>query len=286
MLPMTLPRAKRVRAACASALLAFAAAAQATVVIDIQGDVATADISLPTAGPTYHAQLVLTFDDPVGLSAQCLGISATALEGAALVAVNARLADAPNTALDPAFPVLVTVDPPTGCGLGFRNEVLVELHTEDLAYAAFSPYRLFKAPTGGTFVDITAATESGSFRARGTTGGFSEFVIAKRTVQDYAADATAIYDALHERLDDDDISPTTQRVLETDLNLSRAAFEAGATNDAITLLQAFRTRFDQLAGTEIPNEWRDERDLVDDAGEIASLTDALAFALSRLAGNP
>ena len=62
-------------------------------------------------------------------------------------------------------------------GLSFRGTGRIEVHTHALVYAVGSPYRVLKAPLGGPFRDITDEVAQGSVRARGTYGGFSQFLI-------------------------------------------------------------------------------------------------------------
>ena len=66
---------------------------------------------------------------------------------------------------DSLFPLLVTIEPPQAGGLAFHRTVRVEVHTHALVYSAGSNYRLFKAPLGGSFKDITDDVAPGSVRA-------------------------------------------------------------------------------------------------------------------------
>lgn len=259
--------------------------ALASVIVTIVGDEVDAQISVSApGGQTYNADFKLNFTDPINLSEACLGLTATYLDAAARAAIEARM---PQTGLqiDADFPVLVSVSPPAACGLSFRNEVRVEMRTENLVYAANTPYRLYKAPTLANFRNITSSVVSGSVRARGSSGGFSDFVIVRDTTPDLPADANLAYDALTVRLSDPDIDPVARRVLEDSLALSRAAFAAGNYAAALDHVDDMRGSCSLFAGDELDNEWHAAGDLENDEGDLVSLLAPLEFALDRLA-NP
>jgi hypothetical protein len=259
--------------------------ASASVIVTIVGDEVDAQISVSApGGPTYNADFKLNFQDPVNLSEACLGLSATYLDAVARAAIEARMPQS-GLQIDPDFPVLISVSPPAACGLVFRNEVRVELRTENLVYAANTPYRLYKAPTLANFRNITNSVVSGSVRARGSSGGFSDFVMVRDTTPDLPADANQAYDALTTRLSDPDIDPVARRVLEDSLALSRAAFAAGNYAAALDHVDDMRGNCGLFAGDELDNEWHATGDVENDEGEIVSLIAPLEFALDRLA-NP
>lgn len=143
------------------------------VTVQASGDTATIEVKL---GTDVLADLTLSFDDATGLSASSLGVSAQLVSSTSAALLN-RLPDAQLTQLPGALPLLVTIEPPANGGLSFDRTVRVEVHTHQLAYTAGSSFRLFKAPLGGTFRDITDEVAPGSVRARGTTGGFSQFLV-------------------------------------------------------------------------------------------------------------
>jgi hypothetical protein len=72
---------------------------------------------------------------------------------------------------------MVTIEPPSTGGLVQRRVTHVEVHTHLLAYTAGSTFRLFKAQIGQPFRDITGEVAPGSVRTRGTTPGWSQFLI-------------------------------------------------------------------------------------------------------------
>ena len=269
----------------ASALLVLAAnSAHASVVLTIVGDEADAviTVSAPGGSPTYTADFKLNFNSPTNLSEACLGLSASYLDAGARAAIEARMPQA-GLIIDPDFPVLISVSPPAACGLTFRNEVRVELRTENLVFNANSPFRLYKAPVLASFRNITQSVVAGSVRARGSSGGFSDFVMVRDTAPDLVADADLAYDALTVRLDDPDIDPVARRVLEDTLALSRAAFAAGNYAAALDHVDDMRGDCGLFAGDELDNEWHATGDVENDEGEIVSLLEPLDFLLDRLA---
>jgi hypothetical protein len=273
------------RSTVALALLLLAVPiAQAQVVVTITGDTARADINLVAPGGPYSAELLIEFRDPVNLTPACLGISATALDAAGIAAVNARL-PAPGLAIDPTFPVLVTVEPPPACGLAFRGEYRLSLRTTNLVYAAQSPYRLYKAPVGGAFADVTGAVESGSVRARGSGGAFSEFVLLQDASQDYATQLDAAYLALEERLDDPEIGVTAMTTLLTDLEASRTAAAAVDYPAAIAAMLRLDGHAQAFSDDGVPGRWRAQRDLDNIEGDLLGRSANVRFLLGRLDGD-
>jgi hypothetical protein len=266
---------------------ANAAAGGGVIVTIIDTDTAKAEITLPNpGGGTFSADLELEFHNPVNLSAACLGISAEVLDAGGIAAVQALLPDPVNQIIDPAFPLLITVEPPVGCGLEFDDEVHVELDTADLVYTGFSPYRLMKAPIGGAFHDITSSVVAGSVRARGSGGSFSQFVMVKDLLQNYALQTQLAYGALDARLADAAIGPTGKQTLGTDVAISRAAFDSNDYAQALARLDDLGSHCGALGGVTLPNRWRSARDLNNAEGEIVSLSDHLKFLLGRLNGVP
>jgi hypothetical protein len=257
---------------------------QATVVVTIIGNKAKADITLGS----YTAEFELEFENPVNLTVACLGIDADVLDASEITSIESRLPDPANQSIDPAFPVRVTVEPPSGCGLQFYYDAKIDFDTPNLVYSPMSSYRMVKAAVGGTapFHDLTMSVTAGSVRVRGQAGGFSEFVVVKNINPNYASDANRTYDDLDARLDDPGIGLTAQLTLQTDLSLSRAAFNAGNYQQADAYLDDLDLHCAQLGGPALPNTWRSQRDLVNAEGEVVGFTGNLHFLLGRLAGSP
>jgi hypothetical protein len=264
------------------------ACAGGVVVTIIDGRKAKADITLPNpGGGTYTAEFEIEFerDGLVNLTPECIGISADVLDANELIDVDGRLPH-PWQHVDTAFPVRVTVEPPTDCGLEFANNYDVSLDTEDLVFAPGSVYRLVKAPLGGDFAYVTGAVVSGSVRARGRAGGFSEFVMLVDATPQYSIDCKDEYDRLEARIAQAPLSPTARRTLEIDVMRSRAAYEAGDFQTAIDLLAPFDQHCVEYGGQGLPNRWRSQRDLDNVEGALVGHADNLRFMMGRLNGSP
>lgn len=258
--------------------LPLTADALAPVSIAISGNTAVATLSLPQG---LDAELTLTFESPANLGASSLGISAEVVNPGDL-ALLSRL-PGPQVAIPNAFPVMITVEPPAAGGLAFSNAVSVEIHTHALPYVVASPLRLYKAPLGGRFYDITDAVNPGSVRTRGQTGGFSQFLILVdgTDAQSAASDKYAYLDA---RLANPAVSSAARDALAPLLAASRAAFAAGDLVTASSKLDTFRDAVRGYAGAGVPNRWRSARDLDNIAGDLLGESASLEFTLARLAG--
>ena len=281
--------------------LPIACAATAQVVVDIVGDTAHATIALAGNDGTVHtADVTILFDTPLDLSVESLNLTAELVDPADPL-MAARL---PNgIVIDPAFPMLITVEPPaqpwlfadgfegglSGVGaLSFRNSYRIEVHTHDLVYTQNSPYRLLKAPLGGAFDDVTTDVLSGSTRARGRGGAFSQFLVG----EDHRPLALLV--VLDKLVDLD--ARLLAAVLDDTLRLDLVALLAqvqvavlvpvvGCVN-ALVPLDQFIGEINAHAGIDIANLWRAERDLTNDAGELQALAHTLRFSLLTCSANP
>ena len=182
---------------------------------------------------------------------------------------------------------------PSGGGLEFLNTYSFEIHTHDLVYQPNSTYRLFKAPIGQSFDDITDDVLSGSVRARGRHGAFSQFLIASDTADRVpplpflCAPILEKTVALELRI----VGSILGDVLRLDLLNLLSKVVALLPLDpigAVAVLDELIGEIDANAGTEIANVWRASHDVVNDAGEMKELADALRFSIlsSQSAANP
>lgn len=276
-------------------LQSAAAFAGGVVVTIIDGRKAKADITLPNpGGGNYTAEFEIEFeaDGIQNLTVECIGITADVLDASEIADIEGRLPhgiDPPlqqTQFIDAAFPVRVTVEPPAGCGLAFRNGYDVSIDTEDLVYVPSSKYRMMKAPIGQAFQYVTGAVTAGSVRVRGGGGGFSEFVLIRDDAPKYAEDCNTEYDYVESRLRTAALSPTARRTLEIDIARSRAAYEAGDFATAIALLAPFDGHCVEYAGEGLPNQWRSQRDRDNVEGDIVGRGDNLRFMMGRLNGSP
>lgn len=245
------------------------------VAVDVSGETATVRIG-SAASPV--ADLTLIFDDATGLGASSLGVSAQ-LVSLSNPALLSRLPNAQLTQLDAAFPLLVTIEPPAGGGLSFVRTVRVEMHTHALDYSAGSAYRLFKAPLGGSFSDITDEVAPGSVRARGTTGGFSQFLVLAdlRPSDVVVAQKFSALRAIVATL------PAAERPpLTASLDSAEAAVAAGDFVAANNAVDAFRAQASARAGQGIAQTWQAGGALANPAGQLLAGSATLKFSIAYL----
>lgn len=260
----------------ASHVLAGALGAQALPVsVTVSGQTAVVRVGSPAAP---IADLRLDFDDASGLSPAALGISAEWIDVAS-PSLLARLPAGGALAVPAELPLMVTVEPPAFGGLAFRRVVSVELHTHALAYTAGSRYRLLKAPLGGAFRDITGSVRPGSVRTRGSTGGFSQFIVALdlRPTPQAIAEKIARMRAEIDKLPAIEAAP-----LDAQLDAVEAAVGEQRHADAVGAAEALRQRVAARAGIALPQEWRASRDRDNIAGELLAGVDTLVFSVGHL----
>ncbi len=251
-----------------------ASAQSLPVQVVVSGDVATAIVGDPLAP---LADVTLTFDGASGLNAPSLGLTAKLVDPLS-AALLVRLPNALLNQIDAAFPLLLTIEPPLTGGLSFRT-VRVEVHTHALSYSAGSSYRLFKAPLGGLFRDITDEIAPGSVRARGTTGGFSQFLVLAdlRTTSSVVASKIALLRLRTLTL------PWSERLpffaLIDDVE---DAVEAEDYAAAIAAVDQIASRADARAGTYLADEWRATRLADNQAGDLIAGAATLRFSIAYL----
>ena len=261
-------------ALCTGAAFAQVMPQPVPVATTVSGNVATVQIGSP-GDPL--ADLTLTFDDASGLSADSLGISAKLVD----VTDLSLLSRLPGNLLqlDGAFPLLITIEPPATGGLAFHRTVHVEVHTHALVYTVGSSYRLFKAPLGGSFRDITDEIAPGSVRARGTTGGFSQFLVLTDLRE---TDAVIAGKTTWLRARIDTLPAAEQPAFDALLDSCESAVASGDFANAIAALDAFRARAAERAGTALADEWRATRDVDNQAGELMAGATTLTFSVAYL----
>lgn len=300
------------RIAMKNAVTATLLAASVPVFADVSvtindANTATAVISLPTAAaPLYSATVTIRFDSATNLSSDSLGLTAEIVDPATFTGLPL------GVALDPNFPVLVSVEPQTAIfrsgletnqsgdgNLSFTNSYELELHSDEhLSCSSMSSnFRLFKAPhDSDTFADITDDIYQGSVRARGRGGAFSRFVIVHDT-RNFSLGIITLPLALVGKIlavvDAINTAGITDGTLVTDLVnflLGPSGVVAdllllnvtGAIDDVNTLVADVLSH----AGTDIPNFWSAASPTTDGAGQIISAADTLNFTLSLLNGTP
>jgi hypothetical protein len=260
----------------ACSVLSTSAVAQSLpVTVQASGNNASAVIGAPGA---ELAELSLVFEDASNLSPTTLGVSAN-LVSLTDPALLARLPNASLTTLSGALPMMVTIEPPAIGGLSFRGVGRLELHTHALTYSLGSSLRVFKAPLGGSFVDVTDEIAEGSVKARTTYGGFSQFLIVTDVRTTASVIATKI-DWLRGKIGG---LPLSERgAFTAKLNDVEAAVALGNYATAITKIDEFRARAEARAGQFIANEWRATRDVENHAGNLISGAATLRFSVAYL----
>jgi hypothetical protein len=223
----------------------------------------------------YDADLTLSFEDVQGLSLTNLGLSVHLIS----LTDSTLLARLPSSVV-PALPLLLRIEPPATGTLSFEGIATLELHTHDLQYTAGTPLRVFSAPLNGAFKDITEDMGAGSYRARGTTGGFSEFLIVSDTRSLDPVIALKL-DKLEDLLEEyeGDMPGSVYDDLEEILEDAHAAYTGGSTNQAIQEIDDFLELVEDRSGTDIPDVWRAARDLDNVAGYLRASAMTLRFSL-------
>lgn len=254
------------------ALPSVASAQSVPVSVTVAGKLASVRIGSASAP---LADLTLSFDDVTGLSAANLGISAE-LVSLSDPTLLARLPGGAQTAIPSALPLMITVEPPADGGLAQRRLVHVELHTHALPYVAGTQLRLFKAQLGGKFADITEDVLPGSVRTRGTTPGWSQFVVIAdlRPTSDVIKDKMAALRASVAALPAAEADP-----LRDLLDATSAAVADARYADAIVAIDSFSARVSARAGSAIPDLWRAARDTRNHAGELLSGASTLRYSI-------
>jgi hypothetical protein len=219
----------------------------------------------------------LSFEDVTGLNLLSLGLSVRIVNPND-PALRARLPE--GTAIS-ALPVILRIEPPVWGGLSFRGTASLDIHTEALQYAPRSPLRIFTAPLGGPFRDVTANMGPGSYRARGDMGGFSEFLIAidRRPLEQVIATKLDALEAMVGTYQPS-LSGSVYNDLQDCLQAIRNRAAAGTTQDALDKVDYFLEIVEEHSGSDIPNVWRAARDVENVAGLLRSGAMSLRFSLA------
>ncbi|HSS76735.1 MAG TPA: DUF6689 family protein, partial [Thermoanaerobaculia bacterium] len=239
------------------------------------GDLLNLPILLPGG---IGADLTVSFEDVTGLSPTHLGVTSQLVSPLNL-GLLLRLPGL--TAILSSFPVLLRIEPPAAGGLTFTGITEIQLHTHNLLYFPGTPLRLFAAPLGGTFTDITDDMGPGSYRVSGSRGGFSEFLIVADLTPVHQV-IVAKYNRLSQILVDNAaaIPAPLYADLTSELASSRAHYLAGNTAAAIDDLDLFLTAVEEHSGSDIPDVWRSTHDVVNVAGLLRAAGRTLRFSLN------
>ncbi len=266
--------------ALAALLLSQNALAAGPLNVSVDDNVLTADLQV--AGG-YAAKLTVTFENVVGLSAESLNISATAvnpLDAALLSRLGASVGSIPA-----AFPMLVQIEPDPARGLSFSGTVTVSLYTHNLEFLAASPLRLYSAPLGGAFTDVTSNHGAGSYRSDGTKGNFSEFIIVAETRTPLQASADKLAQ-LRTMLDgySADLDADIYNELSGLLSAAESAFAGNSLVAAVTYAETFADAVEDH-GSAIPNVWGAAHSLENIGGRLRAAAATLRFSLTLAMNN-
>ena len=255
-------------------LLPLPASAEGILGVVVDGNELSAQISLPGG---IGADLTLTFEQVVGLTESNVGLDAF-LVSPLDTSLLARLTQA---VVPVGFPVLLRIEPPADGGLSFSGPVRIALHTHNLPYVPGTLLRIYGAPLGGPFEDITEYVGSGSYRCRGTKGSFSEFLILT-DLRPLSLTIREKIERLELTLEDNEaiIDPAVYSQLTALAAQIRAAYEGGNKSLAIAKTNQFLALVKNNSGSAIPDVWRSSRDLVNAAGLLRAAGETLRFSLS------
>ena len=292
--------------ALSALVLAPSAFAQTQVPLTISGNEARGHFELPGG---VAGDLSISFEEVVGLNADALAVSAR-LVNPTDSAILSRL-PGPGVNVPEAFPVMIRIEPTEWSALTFAGVVSVSIHTHNLVLAANSPLALYSGPAGGPLHDITRFVGIGSYRAGGSGGGFSEFMIVADTrpldvviaekfevlesslSQDLAlrseelasrgADSLAGALALRRF---DSVAEVQRRFQQ-----ARNLYVAGATVSSIAEVVSLMDYVKSVSGDAIPDVYRANDDAIDRvniAGRRRAAADTLRFSLVKAAlpGSP
>jgi hypothetical protein len=241
--------------------------------VEVAGNTATAQIELLG----IDNELILTFDDATNLTAQNLGISVRLVSPLDLSLL--RRLPSLLTSLPAVLPLLITIEPPAGSTLALNNTVRVEFHTDLLPYTAGSPFRLYKASLGQGFRDITDEVAPGSVRTRGTTGGFSQFLV----LLDLRNTSTVVAQKFTWLRNRAAALPVAERAAVLALiDTADDAVDDERFADAIAALDTLRAHVSARAGVQIPNTWTPANRNGNLAGDLLSGAATLKFSVGYL----
>ena len=292
--------------ALSALVLVPSAFAQTHVPLTISGNEARGHFELPGS---VAGDLSITFEEVVGLTEDALEVSAR-LVNPTDSAILSRL-PGPGVSVPEAFPVMIRIEPTASSALTFAGVVSVSLHTHNLVLVANSPLALYSGPADGPLHDITRFVGVGSYRAGGSGGGFSEFMIVADT-RPLDVVIAEKFDVLESSLGQDlalrseelasrggdslagalalrrfDSVAEVQRRFQQARNL----YVAGATVSSIAEVVSLMDYVKSVSGDAIPDVYRANDDAIDRvniAGRRRAAADTLRFSLVKAAlpGSP
>ncbi len=271
--------------------------AQTPVPLTISGNEARGHFDLPGG---IAGDLSIAFEQVVGLNEDALDVSAR-LVSPADSAILSRL-PGPGVSVPEAFPVMIRIEPTEWSALTFAGVVTVSIHTHNLVLVANSPLALYSGPRDGPLHDITRFVGIGSYRAGGSGGGFSEFMIVadSRPLDTILAEKFNILEAT---LNEDLVSRSEELAVMTGdsaraqralirvetvaevqrrIGQARTQYGAGATVSAIAEVVGLMDYIKLRSGDAIFDVYRANDDSrVNVAGRRRAAADTLRFSLEK-----
>lgn len=234
-----------------------------------------------TLSSLIEVDLTVEFENSIGLNANNIDITAELLDPTDLT-ITDRLPSALTSAVS-GFPVLVSISPKANAGFGFEGLAMVELYTKAIHYTPTIPWRLFTSHDDGEFEDITTLTSSGSFRARGSTGQFSDFIIlldnrpSGSVINDKVASLSTIVNGNRNK-----IAALLEAAIDSGINDIHSALAVNDDDAALAAVDSLISLIDNASGNEIADVWRSSGDVVNVKGLLLTQLQTLRFSLRTL----
>jgi hypothetical protein len=231
---------------CAS----LSAIAANPIQVQVNGNQALAEVNVLDH---YHVTLKITFENAIGLDANTLTISAIQVNPQDLSLI--RRLPGNLVSLPSALPILINITPSSQSSLTFTGDYEIELYTHDLV---FDPsLRLFKSPNGGSFSDITTFSGIGSYRVRGTSGDFSDFLILL-DLRNQNQVIQSKFDVLQQTLTANvsRIQPAMYQNLQAELTAAKNSWQQGNNGNAVSHLEQIISSIKSDNGRSMPYSYR------------------------------
>ena len=226
----------------------------------------------------FQATLRVIFEDVIGLTPGSVSITAVQVNPLDPALIS-RLPTNSLVKVPPSFPLLINLSPTPSSTLSFAGTVDIELSTTNLSYGI--NLRLFTAPNGGAFQDMTNFSGVGSYRVRGTGGDFSDFLIVVDT-RGKSVVINGKFDQLQNSLTTNSsrIEPSMLQNLQDSLDSSRSLYQQGQKLQAADQLEAMIAMIKEDEGISIPNTYRaNDPNTRNVAGDLRRRAATLIFSL-------
>ena len=245
------------------------------VQFDVVGNQIKAQVDLGLLDVT----LQITFENAIGLNQNALRINASRVLTGDLGLLR-RITDPSLISIPLQLPVLINITPTPNSTLTFTGAYEIELYTRNLSFLPV--LRLFKASNGLKFQDITTFTGMGSYRVRGTSGDFSDFLIlldlrnVQTAIQSKMNDLQQILAANATQID-----PEFYQSLQMWVDAARTSWQSGSNSEAVTHLESMISAIQLDNGQSVPNTYRaNDPNTINVAGALRAAAATLIFSLN------